>query len=124
MNLDREKETSEANLREIFDLKIRLVEQRIDAMLRADETAAQVMADWKLVNNEWRKSLADSRQDTMTRAELNAKFEAIGARLDSHQTAITENRGQKAGVNSSWGLVITLIGIILTALLVWKNIQP
>jgi hypothetical protein len=106
------------HLREMLLLQYQILETRMNAADTAIHVYEKSMQEWKVGHNEWRRSLEDSRGDTLSRSEINARFDAVAARIDAHERSINEQRGRASGYNNSWLILTVILGLIGSALLV------
>jgi hypothetical protein len=106
------------HLKELMEVEKEVLLNRLDAMDKAVAVYESNMHEWKIGHNEWRKSLEDSRRDSLSRSELNSKFEALTARLDAHEKLLNQGQGRDNGYNNSWLIVTVILGLIISALLV------
>ena len=93
------------------------VGDRFSSMDKALDKAEDNLKHYKLENNEWRKSLEDIRSLTMSRGEVMAELKGIQMQMDTLKAAQNTSSGRISGINASWGLVLTLGGLLLTAIM-------
>ena len=60
--------------KEVVNLRVDALTARLDASDKAIRVYETSMQERKASHNEWRKSLEDSRKDTLSRSEVNARW--------------------------------------------------
>lgn len=99
-----------------------------DAALAAAEKAtskAEIAADKRFeAVNEFRAQLADQAATLISRAEAEARIDAIGERSELQITQLNamvgsmgsrldRNEGRGAGLNAGWGYLVGVMGVLL-----------
>lgn len=78
----------------------RRMEERFTSQEQALRVATNALADYKTSANEWRATLNDVRQLTLSRAEYDAKHQALIDKMDARDQAREDLSGRVALLES------------------------
>ena len=127
-------DTLHVHMQRQLDAMERLLDQRyamqttaLDAALAAQQratTTALAANDKKLDSmNEVREQLARQAATMMTRAESIARHDAAAEKIDDLGTRLDKMDGRGAGLSAGWGILVAVVGLVVSALLIWSMVR-
>lgn len=72
--------------------------------------------------NAFRAALNDQSAKNLTRVEADARFQALGDKLEVMQARLDKAEGSNAGMRNGWGLLIGAIALVATVLTIYGSI--
>lgn len=98
-------------------------DERFDALQLAITKAEASSAEKFANTNEWRNSYDDLTRTYMPRAESEAKFTALSARVDVLSESVKKIENVKQGGNIVWAYLISAVSLIAAIVSISINVQ-
>ena len=73
--------------------------------------------------NEFRQTLSDQAATLMPRAESMSRHEAAAEKIDDLNTRLDKMDGRGAGLSAGWGILVAVVGLVVSALLIWSMLR-
>ena len=73
--------------------------------------------------NEFRGQLADQATGMMPRAESMSRHEAAAEKIADLAAKIDKAEGRGTGFSTSWGIVVAVFGLVVSALVIWSMLR-